>query len=102
LNGFFFDAREALFASMRKQRHQFNTQGVIRFGRPEDLYEAINTRVFQDYSDMDNVRFRELSKKQHVASSLQLDVRIEYKNCQIILAASSGAIPSSKVSRGRR
>jgi len=58
-----YAAREALFASMRKQRHQFNTQGVIRFGRPEDLYEAMNTRVFQDYSDMDNVRFRELSKK---------------------------------------
>ena len=58
-----YAAREALFASMRKQRHQFNTQGVIKFGRPEDLYEALNTRVFQDYSDMDNVRFQELSKK---------------------------------------
>ena len=58
-----YAAREPLFASMRKQRHQFNTQGVIRFGRPEDLYEAMNTRVFQDYSDMDNVRFQELSKK---------------------------------------
>jgi len=58
-----YAARKALFASMRKQRHQFNTQGVIKFGRPEDLYEAMNTRVFQDYSDMDNVRFRELSKK---------------------------------------
>jgi hypothetical protein len=58
-----YAAREALFASMRKERHQFNTQGFIRFGRPEDLYEVMNTRVFQDYSDMDNVRFRELSKK---------------------------------------
>ena len=58
-----YAAREALFASIHKQRHQFNTQGLIRLGRPEDLYEAMNTRVFQDYSDMDNVRFRELSKK---------------------------------------
>jgi hypothetical protein len=58
-----YAAREALFASMRKQRQQFNAPGLIRFGRPEDLYEAMNTRVFQDYSDMDNVRFRDLSKK---------------------------------------
>jgi len=58
-----YGAREGLFASMRKQRKQFNTPGVVRLGRIEDLYEAMNTRVFQDYSDMDSVRFRLLSKK---------------------------------------
>jgi hypothetical protein len=60
-----YGAREELFASIRKQHKQLpsNTPGVIRRGRLEDLYEAMSTRVFQDYSDMDNVRFRLLSKK---------------------------------------
>ena len=57
-----FGAREGLFASMRKQRKQFNTPGIVRLGRPEDLYEAMNTRIFQDYWDMDDVRLRLLSK----------------------------------------
>src|SRR6267378_2879124 len=57
-----YGAREGLFASMRKQRKQFNTPGIVRLGRPEDLYEAMNTRIFQDYSDMDDVRLRLLSK----------------------------------------
>jgi hypothetical protein len=57
-----YAAREALFASMRKQPHRFNAQGIIRLGRPEDLYEAMNTRVFQDYSDVDSAKFRPLAK----------------------------------------
>jgi hypothetical protein len=57
--------REELFASIRKQRKPLpnNTPGIIRLGRVEDLYEAMSTRVFQDYSDMDDVRLRLLSKK---------------------------------------
>jgi hypothetical protein len=61
-----YGAREGLFASIRKQRSKqflFNTPGIVRLGRPEDLYEAMNTRVFQDYSDLDNVRLRLISKK---------------------------------------
>jgi hypothetical protein len=61
-----YGAREDLFASIRKQRSKqflFNTPGIVRLGRPEDLYEAMNTRVFQDYSDLDNVRLRLISKK---------------------------------------
>jgi len=58
-----YGGREGLFASMRKQRKQFNTPGVVRLGRPEDLYEAMSTRVFQDYSDVDNARLRLISKK---------------------------------------
>jgi len=61
-----YAAREELFASIRKQRSKqflFNTPGVVRLGRPEDLYEAMSTRVFQDYSDVDNARLRLLSKK---------------------------------------
>jgi hypothetical protein len=57
--------REELFASIRKQRKERvlnNTPGVVRLGRPEDLYEAMSTRVFQDYSEMDDARFRLLSK----------------------------------------
>jgi hypothetical protein len=57
-----YSAREGLFASIRKQLPN-NIPGVVRFGRPEDLYEAVSTRVFQDYSDVDNVRLRLLSKK---------------------------------------
>jgi hypothetical protein len=61
-----YGTREGLFASIRKQRSKqflYNTPGVVRLGRPEDLYEAMSTRVFQDYSDMDDVRLRLLSKK---------------------------------------
>jgi hypothetical protein len=54
------DAREKLFASIRKQLPN-NTSAVIRVPQ-EDLYETMSTRVFQDYSDLDNARFRLLSK----------------------------------------
>jgi hypothetical protein len=59
-----YGAREELFASIRKQHKQLpsNTPGIIRRGRQEDLYEAMSTRVFRDYSDMDDVRLRLLSK----------------------------------------
>jgi hypothetical protein len=59
-----YGAREGLFASIRNQRKQLpgNTPGIVRFGRLEDLYETMSTRVFQDYSDMDDARFRLLSK----------------------------------------
>jgi len=59
-----YGAREELFTSIRKQRSKqflYNTPGVVRLGRPEDL--AMSTRVFQDYSDVDNARLRLLSKK---------------------------------------
>jgi hypothetical protein len=56
-----YEARERLFASIRKQLPS-NTSGVVRPPRQEDLYETVSTRVFQDYSDVDNVRFRLLSK----------------------------------------
>jgi len=57
-----YAAREGLFASIRNQHKQLpsNTPGIVRFGRLEDL--AMSTRVFQDYSDMDDARFRLLSK----------------------------------------
>jgi hypothetical protein len=60
-----YGAREELFASIRKQRSKqflYNTPGVLRPSRPEDLYEAMSTRVLQDYSDVDNARLRLLSK----------------------------------------
>src|SRR5258708_9681744 len=62
-----YGAREELFASIRKQRSKqflYNTPGVVRLGRPEDLYEAMmSTRVVPDYSYFDNAQFRRLSKK---------------------------------------
>lgn len=54
-------AREGLFASIRKRLPK-NTPAVVRPPRQEDLYEAVSTSVYQDYSDMDSVRFRLLSK----------------------------------------
>jgi hypothetical protein len=64
-NSAVYGAREGLFASIRNQRKQLpnNTPGIVRHRRLEDLYEAMSTRVFQDYSDMENVRLRLLSKK---------------------------------------
>lgn len=56
-----YEAREKLFASIREQLPN-NTSGVVRPGQQEDLYETLSTRVFQDYSDTDNARFRLLSK----------------------------------------
>ena len=56
-----YAAREELFASIRKQLPN-NTSGVVRPPRQEDLYENVSTRVFQDYSETDIVRFRLLSK----------------------------------------
>src|SRR5258706_4456601 len=61
-----YAAREGLSASIRKQRSKqflYDKPGVVRPSRPEDLYEAMSTRVFQDYSDVDNARLRLLSKK---------------------------------------
>src|SRR5258708_16116610 len=57
-----YAAREGLLASIRNQHKQLpsNPPGIVRFGRLNDL--AMSTRVFQDYSDMDDARFRLLSK----------------------------------------
>jgi hypothetical protein len=57
-----YDAREKLFSSIRKELP--NNAFVIRGGLPrqQDLYDIMNTRVFQDYSDIDSARFRLLSK----------------------------------------
>jgi hypothetical protein len=55
------DAREKLFAAIRKQLPN-NTSGVVRPHAQEDLYETVSTRVFQDYSDTDSARYRLLAK----------------------------------------
>jgi hypothetical protein len=55
-----YDAREKLFESIRKQLPR-NTSGVVRPHKQEDLYDTVSTRVFQDYSDMDNPRLRLLA-----------------------------------------
>jgi hypothetical protein len=55
------DSRERLLAG-KPSRNNFVTAGVVRLAQPEDLYEAINTRVFQDNSETDDPRFRLLSK----------------------------------------
>ena len=59
------DAREKLFSSIRKDLP--NNAFVLRFDgqrlpQRQDLYDIMNTRVFQDYSDIDGARFRLLSK----------------------------------------
>ena len=55
------DAREQLFSSIRKQLPN-NTSGLLRPPQQESLYEILSTRVFQDYSYIDNGGFRLLSK----------------------------------------
>jgi ribosomal protein S25 len=57
-----YEAREKLFSSIRKEVP--NNRFVIGFELPQrqDLYDIMNTRVFQDYSDIDSARFRLLSK----------------------------------------
>jgi len=56
-----YHAREKLFASIRKQLPN-DTSAVIRPNQQSELYETVSTRVFEDYSDTDNARFRLLSK----------------------------------------
>jgi hypothetical protein len=55
------DARERLFSSIRKQLPN-NTSGLLRPPQQENLYEVLSTRVFQDYSYIDNGGFRLISK----------------------------------------
>lgn len=55
-----YGTREKLFESIRNQLPK-NTSGVLRSQRQEDLYDTVSTRVFQDYSDLDNARFRLLA-----------------------------------------
>jgi hypothetical protein len=58
-----YDAREKLFSSIRKESPN-NTfvLSLPRLSQRQDLYDIMNTRVFQDYSDIDSARFRLLSK----------------------------------------
>jgi hypothetical protein len=58
-----YDAREKLFSSIRKDlpNNKF-VEGFPRLPQRQDLYDIMNTRVFQDYSDIDSARFRLLSK----------------------------------------
>ena len=55
-----YDAREALFDSIRKKLPN-DTSGIVRPSRQEDLYETLGTRVFQDYSEISNGRLRPLA-----------------------------------------
>lgn len=56
-----YDAREKLFASIRKQLPN-NMSGMVKPPQQEDLYETVSTRLFQDYSNTDNARFQLLAK----------------------------------------
>ena len=55
-----YDKREKLFDSIQKQFPN-NTSGVLRPHKQEDLYDTVSTRLFQDYSDMDNPQLRLLA-----------------------------------------
>jgi len=56
-----YSRSEKLFASIAAKLPN-NTSEVVRPHKPADLYDTVSTRVFQDYSDMDDGRFRLLSK----------------------------------------
>jgi len=55
-----YDVSERLFESIRDQLPK-STSGLLRPPEPEDLYSTVNTRVLQDYSEMDHARFRLLA-----------------------------------------
>ena len=55
-----YDESEKLFGSIRKQLPK-NASGVLRPEKQEDLYDTVSTRVFQDYSEAANARFRLLA-----------------------------------------
>ena len=56
-----YDAREKVFASIRKQLPN-NMSGMVKPPQQADLYETVSTRIFQDYSNTDNARFQLLAK----------------------------------------
>ncbi len=56
-----YHASEKIFASIAAQLPN-NKSAIMRPHKQADLYETMSTRVFQDYSDMDDARFRLLSK----------------------------------------
>lgn len=60
-NGAAYYASGKLFASIAAKLAN-NTSAVMRPHKQADLYESVSTRVFQDYSNMDDGRFRLLSK----------------------------------------
>jgi len=55
-----YDGREKLFASILRQFG--NSAGVVMPYQPQDLYEAMGTHVFNDYTDAYAARFRLLAK----------------------------------------
>jgi hypothetical protein len=55
-----YDGRERLFGSIRKQLPNTNS-GVIRPYKQENLFEISSGRVFQDWSETDNIRSRPAS-----------------------------------------
>jgi hypothetical protein len=59
-----YDTREKLFASIRKEspNNRFLVGGLPQGQQGQHFYDIMNTRVFQDYSDIDSARFRLLSK----------------------------------------
>jgi hypothetical protein len=60
-----YDAREKLFALLRKQLPN-NAPAILRFSlspsQQAELFETVSTRVFLDYSDTDQTHFRLLAK----------------------------------------
>ena len=52
-----YDSREKLFESIRRQLSE-TTSAVIRPHKAEELYDTVGTRVFQDFSQTDDARFR--------------------------------------------
>lgn len=56
-----YSRSEKLFASIAAQLPD-NTSAVMRPHKQADLYESMSNRVFQDYSNMDDGRFRLLSQ----------------------------------------
>jgi hypothetical protein len=56
-----YDSREKTFDAILKRLPQ-NSSGVIRGFSPNDLFQSVGTRTFQDFSESANAQFRLLSK----------------------------------------
>jgi len=55
-----YEGSEKLFESIRKQFSK-NASGIVRREKQEDLYDAVSTRIFRDYSEMDHAHLQLLA-----------------------------------------
>ena len=58
-----YEGRERLFATISKRLQ--NMPGVITLQQPEELYQVLSDRVYQDYTERNDAQFRLLAEKKN-------------------------------------